>query len=197
MKSFLPLFPFVAALSLLACQGDDGPVAEDATAPPDNVVGDAGANGLAAPANSAAAEAADRAATPKPDDGMRWSAASEGNVASFGPARARPMLSIACRGEGGARHLLVTRLHPAHDGDTATLSFTGAGHASSLPMKAVAKSGGPGESEWQGEARGDMARAVARAFAGPGRVDVTLGGAPALAVPTSPVAQSVFARCAG
>jgi hypothetical protein len=42
-----------------------------------------------------------------------------------------------------------------------------------------------------------MARAVARAFAGPGRVDVTLGGAPALAVPTSPVAQSVFARCAG
>ena len=33
MKSLLPLFPFVAALGLLACQGDDGPVAEDATAP--------------------------------------------------------------------------------------------------------------------------------------------------------------------
>ena len=46
MKSLLPLFPFVAALGLLACQGDDGPVAEGA-APGDEVVGDATASGLA------------------------------------------------------------------------------------------------------------------------------------------------------
>jgi len=195
MKSLIPLFPFVAALSLLACQGNDGPVAKDAAAPPDTVVGDAAATGLAAPANSAAAEAVDRAALPMPDGGMRWNRANGGNVASFGPAGARPMLTFACRGEGSARHLLVTRLHPANDGATATMSFTGAGHASSLPMKAVAKPGDPGESEWQGEARGDMARAVARAFAGQGRVDVTLGGAPALAVTTSDIARAVFERC--
>ncbi len=196
MKSLIPLFPFAAALSLLACQGNDGPVADEAAAPPDHLVGDVGASGLAAPANAAAAEAVDRAAVPIPDAGMRWTAANDGNVASFGPAGARPMLSFACRGEGSARHLIVTRLHPAHDGNVATLSLTGGGHASSLPMHAVAKPGGPGESEWQGEARGDMARAVARAFAGQGQVDVTLGGAPPIAVPVSPIASALFKRCA-
>ena len=95
-----------------------------------------------------------------------------------------------------ARRLAVTRLHPATPGTTATLSFTGGGTASSMPMRSVAKPGGPGESEWRGEARGDMARAVARAFAGQGQVEVTLGGAPALAVPTSPIADAVLKRCA-
>jgi hypothetical protein len=63
-------------------------------------------------------------------------------------------------------------------------------------MRSVAKPGGPGESQWQGQARGDMARAVARAFSGGGQVEVTLGGAPALSVPTSPVANAIFKRCA-
>ena len=191
MKSFIPLFPFVAALGLLACQGNDGPVAEGAAARGDEVVGDASATGLAAPANAAAAEVADRAATPLADNGIGWTSAAAG-TANYGPHGARPMLSFACRDTV----LLVTRLHPATPGTTGTLSLTGGGTASSLPMRAVAKPGGPGESEWQGEARGDMARAVARAFAGQGQVEVTLGGAPALSVPTSPIANAVFKRCA-
>jgi len=191
MKSLFPLFPFVAALGLLACQSDDGPVAEDATVPSGAVVGDATANGLAAPANAAVAEAVDRAAVPRTDNGMGWTSAA--GSASFGPHGARPMLTFACQD----RVMRVTRVHPATPGATGTLSFTGGGTASSMPVRAVAKPGGPGESEWQGEARGDIKRAVARAFAGQGQVEVTLGGAPALAVPTSPVADALFKRCAG
>ena len=189
------MLPFVAALGLIACQGNDGPVAKDVAVPPDSVVGDAGASGLAAPGNAAAAEAASRAAVPIANDGIEWRSATP-DRADFGPVGAAPMLSFACMVKGGERHLLVTRLSPALPGKTATLSFTGGGHASSLPMHAVAKPGGPGESEWQGEARGDMKRAVARAFAGDGLVNVTLGGAPALAVPATPLAHAFFSRCA-
>jgi hypothetical protein len=106
------------------------------------------------------------------------------------------MLSFACEGQGSARGLIVTRLSPAQDGATATLSFTGGGHASSLPMRGAAKPGGPGESEWRGEARGDMARALGRAFGGKGLVNVTLGGAPSLAVPSSPLPLALIERCA-
>ena len=187
MKSLVPLIPFVAALSLLACQGDDGPVAEGASH-----VGDAAASGgLSAPANAAAAEAVDRAALPLGAGGMGWTSAASGSV-SYGPRGARALLRFACN-DGSLR---VTRLHPATHGATATLSFTGGGAASSLPMRAIARPGGPGESEWQGVATGDMARAVARAFAGGGQVEVTLGGAPALMVPTSPAVAAVFNACA-
>lgn len=195
MKSLLPLVPFIAALSLLACQRDDGPVAEGVADIPEEAVGDRSASGVAAPQNAAAAEAIDRAALPVGGDEMAWTSAEAGTLASYGPAGARPMLIFACRGEGNARHLLVTRVHPAQGGKSATLSLTGGGHATSLPMRAVAKPGGPGESEWQGEARGDMARAVARPFSGSGLVNVTLGGAPALAVPSSPLASAVLQRC--
>ncbi len=194
MKAILSLFPFVATLALIACQGDDGPVAKGATAPPDTTIGDAGSSGPGAPANAAAAESADRAAVPIADDGMTWSGGTDG-VANFGPNGVAPLLSFACSGSGSARQLLVRRLSPSHPGATATLSFTGAGHASSIPMHAVAKPGAPGESEWQGDARGDDARAVGRTFASPGAVNVTLGGAPALAVPPSPIAAAVLARC--
>lgn len=187
MRSLIPLFPFVAALSLLACQGDDGPVAEGATAPENSVVVPSGSF-----ANAAAAKAEARAAAVAlTDNGMAWSSAADGS-ATFGPRGAPALLTLACKGQG----LAVTRIHPATPGTTATLSFTGGGTASSMPMRSVAKPGGPGESEWRGEARGDMARAVARAFAGPGQVEVTLGGAPALAVPTSPIADAVLTRCA-
>ncbi len=194
MKSILPLFPFVAALSLLACQGDDGPVAEGATTPPDAMLSDAAATGLAAPANAAAAEAATRAALPPATDGMEWSAGAEG-VAHYGPAGGRPLLSFACSGAGADRRLVVTRRHPTQGGATGTLSFTGGGHASSMPMRAVATPGGPGESEWRGEASGDMARAVARAFAGGGAVNVSLGGAPSLSLAATPAVRAVLARC--
>ncbi len=152
-----------------------------------------GATGLGAPTNAGMAEAADRAALPPGGEGMEWIARS-GKV-TFGPADARAQLAFACIEDVQGRTLRVPRLYPANDGATATLSFTGGGHASSLPVRAVAKPGGPGESEWQGEARGDMARAVARTFSGEGSVNVTLGGAPALSVPTSPIANAVLQRC--
>ena len=187
MKSLLPMIPFVAALSLLACQGSDGPVAEGAAAVPDSAIG--------GPLGAGAAEARGRSALPAAGSVLGWSSARNGTVASFGPVNARAMLTFACRRDGGGRRLVVTRLSPAHDGATATLSFTGGGHASSLPVHGVARPGGPGESAWQGEARGDMARAVARPFAGGGPVNVTVGGAPALAVPPSPLASAVLERC--
>lgn len=198
MKSLIPLFPFVAALGLLACQGNDGPVARDAAAPPDNVVGDAGTRGIDAPANAASAEAADLAAAPLAGNGLGWTMSTDGRSASFGPVGtgASAMLTFLCDGSGSGRRLVVTRISPAHAGATATLSFTGGGHASSLPMHGIAKSGEPGESEWQGAARGDMARAVARAFEGEGLVNVTLGGTPALAVPTDSQATAFLRRCA-
>jgi hypothetical protein len=182
------MIPCVAALSLIACQGSDGPVAEGAAAVPDSAIG--------ATRNAAAAEASARAAVPAAGNGMGWSSARNGTVARFGPLGAAAMLTFACQIEGGQRRLEVTRLSPAHAGATATLSFTGSGHASSLPMRGVAKPGGPGESEWRGEARGDMARAVARTFAGDGQVNVTLGGTPPLVVPTSPLATKLLQRCA-
>jgi len=190
MKHIFPLLPFVAALALIACQGND-PVAEDAAPPRDELVGDASADGLAAPANAGAAEAVDKAALPVVADGMAWSAGPSGS-ANFGPSGARPVLTFACQGNA----LSVAREYPATPGRTGTLSLTSGGAASSMPMLAVAKPGGPGESQWQGQVRGDTARAVARAFAGEGQVQVTLGGAPALTVPTSPVADAVFKRCA-
>jgi len=48
------LTPITLALLLLAC-GKADPVADDAVGPPDELVGDASATGLAAPANAAAA----------------------------------------------------------------------------------------------------------------------------------------------
>jgi hypothetical protein len=188
MKAFFPLLPFVAALGLLACQGNDGPVADDAAAPPENVVGDA-------PANAAAAEAADRAAVPIAADGSEWTVDPVKQSLRFGPAAASPMLGFECAGAGAGRYLVVTRFHPAVAGKTATMSFTGGGHASSLPMHALARPGGPGESAWRGEARGDMARAVARTLSSKGLSNVTLGGTPSLAVPSAPLAADFFRRC--
>ena len=187
MKSLLPLFPFVAALSLLACQGNDGPVAEGATAP-GNSVGDGEGSRLA---NAAAAKARRRAAAVALTD-TAWAGAAPRRAVPASARAARRRCSLRLHRPGPA----VTRLHPATPDTTATLSFTGGGTASSMPMRSVAKPGGPGESEWQGEARGDMARAVARAFAGQGQIEVTLGGAPSLAVPTSPIADAVLKRCA-
>src|SRR5687767_1093192 len=126
----MPLFPFAAALLLLACQ-DDGPVADDAVQPPEAILGDRGASGLAAPANAAAAEAADRAALPPVTAGMGWTVAGE--RAAFGPPGAEPILTFACN-DGG---LAITRHHPASAGATGTLSFTGSGHVASLPMGTV------------------------------------------------------------
>lgn len=191
MSKLLPLLPFAAALSLLACQ-NEGPVAENVTPPPDVMVGDRSATGLAAPGNSAAAEAVDRAALPPMSLGMAWSVAPDGRSASFGPPESESILTFSCAGRGS---LLVTRHHPASPGSKATLSFTGSGHVASLPVAAVPTSGGPGQAEWQGRADGDIGRAIQRSFSRTGQVQITIGGTPSLVVPADPKARAVFANC--
>ncbi len=191
MSRLLPLLPFVAALSLLACQRD-GPVADDAAAPPDGLVGDASASGLAAPGNSGAAEAADRAALPPMASGMAWFSSDDGRAASYGPPNSEAMLTIAC---DGPRGLVVTRHHPAPAGASGTLSLTGGGHVASLPMATAPTTLGPGEAVWQGRVSGDMARAIERPFSRGGRVELGLGGAPSIVVPASAEVKRVIARC--
>ncbi len=190
MSRLLSVIPFAAALSLLACQ-DGGPVAEGAAAPPDGLVGDASATGLAAPANAAAAEAGDRSALPPSSAGMAWSAAGDRRSVRFGPPQSAAQLSIACASRG----LIVTRHHPAPVNGSATLSFTGGGTASSLPVKAVSGGFGPGEAAWQGRAEGDMARAILRPFARSGVVEITLGGAPSLVTPADPAMHRLLVGC--
>lgn len=186
----MPLLPFAAALSLLACRAD-GPVAEDAAAPPDNLVGDVSATGLAAPANSAAAESLDRAALPPMSAGMAWTIAADRRAAHFGPTVAEPQLTLGCAPGG----ILVTRHHPTHPGASGTLSLTGGGHVSSLPVAAVAITRGLGQAEWQGHASGDIARGIARPFSRPGPVELSLGGAPSLVVPADPKVSALLETC--
>lgn len=196
MNKLLPMFPFVAALALIACQRDDGPVAKGASEVPVDLAGDSAASGLATPQNSAAAEATARAALPSMNAGMTWAIAADGRSARFGPPGSAAQLTFACAGQGDARRLVVTRHHPGSSGGTATLSLTGAGHASSLPMKALTTPDA-GQAEWQGSAVGDMARALERPFAKNGQVEVSLSGAPSLVVPAGPEVRSVFADCLG
>ena len=193
MKSLLPLLPFVAALGLIACQ--DGPVAEKGTAPPDNLLGDVSASGLAAPGNSAAAEAADRAALPPVNIGMAWRVTKDRRSAGFGPPGSA-ILSVACA-LGETPGLLVTRHHPTDPGAKGTISFTGSGHAASIPVAALATSGGLGRAEWQGSATGDNARAIQRSFKSTGQVEISIGGAPSLVVPADSAVRRVLANCLG
>lgn len=69
MLRVFALTPFVAGIALLACSKTD-PVADNAIAPPDDLLGDASASGLAAPANAAAAEADRQAALPAAAGGL-------------------------------------------------------------------------------------------------------------------------------
>ncbi len=188
MRHALALLPFAAALALLACDGQTGPVADDATTPPANVVGD----GPSATANSAAAEAIDRAALPPMTEGMAWALSSDRRTARFGAPRAAPLLTIACIDRGAIR---VVRHHPAPAAAKGTLSLTGAGHAASLPVAAGPTPQRPSEAEWQGTARGDMANAVARPFDADGPVEVSLGGAPSLIVSAGPAIRALFGGC--
>lgn len=194
MKSLIPLFPFVAALVLIGCQGDEGPVADDATAPPENVVGDLGTSGLSTPANAASAEAVDQAALPPVTGGMTWQLAADRRSARFGPAEAEPVLTVACDGPA----LSFTRHDNTTPGTKGTLSFTGGGHASSIPVAGVpVGAAGPGNSEWRGRASGDQRSAVQRSFAGGGPIEVSLGGAPSLVVPSDPAVRALIAGCNG
>lgn len=188
------LVPCVVAFVLFACNKAD-PVANNAVAPSDAVL-ETSAEGLAAPANAAAAEAAQQAAVPVADDGMGWTVRPGDRAALYGPVGASAALAIQCREEPGAgKRLAFLRYAHSAGGDDATMSFTGNGTASSLPATGVAEATGPG-GHWQAMAETrDMGRAAARTFAGPAAVNISVGGAPSLVVRPSPVARQVMADC--
>ncbi|MEO6113091.1 MAG: hypothetical protein ABIP07_01405 [Sphingomicrobium sp.] len=188
------LVPCVVAFVLFACNKAD-PVANNAVAPSDAVL-ETSAEGLAAPANAAAAEAAQQAAVPVADDGMGWTVRPGDRAALYGPVGASAALAIQCREEPGAgKRLAFLRYAHSAGGDDATMSFTGNGTAASLPAGGITDAVGPG-GHWQAIAQtGDMGRAVARTFDGPAAVVVSVGGASKLVVPPSDEARRTMADC--
>ena len=196
MWRLIALAPMFGFLVLLACAKQD-PVADNALAPSDELVGDVSATGLAAPENAAAAEAAKQAALPSATGGLRWAYRAADRAAEFGPP-GTPAFSIQCnRQRKGDSQLVFVRFLPPTSADSGTLSFTGNGQAASVPVAAVANSDGDG-GQWRATVSvGDNARHVAKTFSGPGAVHVRISGLPALVVPASPEPRRVFAECLG
>lgn len=192
MFRVLPILPFVAMIGLVACGSGRDPVDNAALAGGDIPGGDASATGLAAPGNSGAAEMAEQAAIPHAEDGMRWAMVPGLARATYGPAGASPSLAVECR----SGSLIVERSGAGAGSGKGTFSFTGNGQASSLPAGQVAGST-PTDGRWAASTSNrDHARAVARTFAGPAAVQVSVGELPPLSVrPAAPVRQ-VLAACA-
>lgn len=186
--------PLVLALFLLAC-GKGDPVDDDAVAPADAMLGDESATGLAAPANSSAAEAASQAALPTGSNALQWSYRAADRAATFGP-HGTPAFTIRCqRQREGQSQLVFIRHMPPASGASATLSFTGNGQAASVPVTAITAPGGLG-GHWQAViSPGDTARDVAETFAGPGQVDVSISGLPSLVVTAAAEPRRVLADC--
>ena len=187
MQKKFRLISFAAALLLASCSPDpvDPAVVHDKQSG-----GASGDVSAVPPGNAAAAEAQKRASAPPAGDGMVWTWRADTNSALFGPAASEPQLSIECR--GGVLH--ITR-HAAIENAAGTLSFTGNGHAASLPVNALRSQLGPGSLSTIALKAGDMTNAVARAFEGRGPVQVSLGGAPSLVTPPSDVPGRAFAAC--
>ena len=194
MFKYLPMWPFAGAILLLACAKSD-PVAENAVAPSDAMLGDASATGLAAPANSGAAEAVRQAALPAASGGLAWTMDQANRKALFGPP-GTPAFSIQCQLQReGPRQLIFVRYLAPTAGGKATLSFTGNGQAASVPVSAVTNPDGIG-GEWRAVIDiGDMARDVAETFGGPGTVDVSVSGLPSLIVPASAEPRRILTDC--
>lgn len=185
-----------AFMALLACAKQD-PVDDNAVAPSEAMVGDVSATELAAPANAAAAEAAQQAALPAATGGLGWVYRAADRIALFGPP-GTPAFSIQCskQREGESQLLFVRYLAPTSGGN-GTLSFTGNGQAASVPVAAVINPSGVG-GQWRATVSiGDNARAVAKAFAGPGSVNVSITGLPPLVAPATGEPRRVFAECLG
>jgi hypothetical protein len=194
MLRYFPLYPFVGAFFLLACAKSD-PVADNAVAPSDELLGDASAAGLAAPANAAAAEAAQQAALPAASGGLAWTMDAANHGALFGPP-GTPAFSIQCqkRREGPNQLVFIRYLTP-NSGGNATLSFTGNGEAASVPISAVRNPNGIGGA-WQAVIDpGDIARDVSEVFNGQGTVDVSISGIPSLVVPAAAEPRRVLSEC--
>lgn len=188
------LVPFAVAIALLSCEKAD-PVDDAAANPPDNVVGDASAVGLGAPANAATAEAVQQAALPDATGGLGWIYRAADRAALFGPP-GNPAFSIQCQKQReGSSQLIFIRYLPPTTRSQATLSFTGNGKAASVPIAAVSNPGGAGSHWHSAIAPGDGARDIAEAFAGPGTVEVSISGTPPLVVPAAPEARRVISDC--
>ena len=193
MLKYLPLSPFVGAFVLLACAKSD-PVADNAVAPSDELLGDASATGLAAPGNSGAAEAAKQASLPQATGGMVWSLGDDGGSASFGPPGS-PAFTVQCQRDEGARIVFVRHGSGPGAGGKGTLSFTGNGQAASAPIAALPNPQGVG-GQWRAVLdAGDTARDIAKAFDGAGPVNVSISGGPALVVPATAEPRRVLADC--
>jgi len=194
MLKYLPLCPFVAAMILIGCAKSD-PVADNAIAPSDELLGDMSASGLAAPANAASAEAVQHAALPTATGGLAWTIDEPNRTAVFGPA-GTPAFSIQCQKQReGPNQLIFIRYMTPNASSSATLSFTGNGHAASVPISAVRNPNGLG-GEWRALVDpGDMARDVAETFAGPGTVDVSISGLPSLVVPAGAEPRRILSEC--
>jgi hypothetical protein len=194
MIKYLPLAPFVGAFVLLACAKAD-PVADNAIAPSDALLGDASAKGLAAPANAATAEAAQAAAMPAATGGLGWTMDAANRSAVFGPA-GTPAFSIQCQKQReGPHQLIFIRYMTPNANSSATLSFTGNGQAASVPIAAVRNPNGLG-GEWRAVIDpGDTARDVVETFGGPGTVDVSISGLPSLVVPAAAEPRRVLTVC--
>jgi hypothetical protein len=188
------LNPIPLLFLLLAC-GKAGPVDDNAVAPAHELVGDIAANGIAAPANAAAAETMQQAALPDATGGLTWAYRQQDRAALFGPPGS-PAFSIQCQKprEGEPQLIFVRYLAPA-SGGSATLSFTGNGQGASLPVSAVMNPDGIG-GEWRAMVPPDEhARDVAEAFAGPGTVEVSVSGTPPLVVSSTAEPRQVLADC--
>ena len=188
------LTPLSFVLLLLACARDD-PVDDNAVGPSDALVGDLAANGLAAPANSAAAEAAQQAAVPAASNGFRWTFSPQDRTAAFGPPGS-PAFSIQCqKPREGEAQLIFVRYLPPVVGGKATLSFTGNGQVASLPVSAISNPDGIG-GQWRAATPpDDHARDVAETFAGRGTVEVSINGTPPLVVASGAEPRRVLADC--
>ena len=182
------------SLLLMACSRDD-PVDDNAIGLSDAEVGDLTANGLAAPANSAAAEALQQAALPAASSGLTWSYSQQDRTALFGPPGS-PAFSIQCQKEReGEAQLIFVRYLPPAAGGQATLSFTGNGQAASLPVSAISNPGGIG-GQWRAAVPPDEhARDVAETFDGPGTVEVSVSGTPPLVVASGAEPRQALADC--
>lgn len=194
MRRVSIIYSLLLAALLSAC-GRSDPVDENAVAPAEELAGDMAAEGLATPANAAAAEAVRQAAVPPATGGLDWTYEPQDNSARFGPP-ATPALSIQCQRprEGTPQLIFVRHLPPSHKGQ-ATISFTGNGKAASLPIAAVAGPDGM-NGEWRTMvAPDDHARAVSEVFAGPATVEVSVSGTPPLIVSTAGAPRRVLNDC--
>ena len=114
MKGFASLMLMSGAVLLAGCSKHD-PVDDKAVGPPDELVGDASATGLAAPANAAAAEAARQAALPSATGGLSWTYQAANRTALFGPP-GTPAFSIQCNKQGASQLVFVRYLPPTGGG---------------------------------------------------------------------------------